>query len=307
MKKLIALLAVVAVLAAVPALAQTRLTLGYSPAHAFMPAFVAKEQGYFAKRGLDVTMRLLPLGPMVINALVSGDVQIVTLTPPVIILASEGGIEVQMVAAAVNQSKANPTTAVFARQGSNIKAPADFRGKKIATPTINAVLHVAFMKWLKNAGVDHRQVNFVEVPFPQLSDMMKSGIIDGALVVEPFMTTIQKSNSGYLVSRYVADIADSYLEAFYATTRQYAQANPKALADFREALREGVAWIAKNPDAARKTLVTYLKLPEPVAMSMPMADFVVDAKPADMQFWVDLCKEFGVTKGTVSAAQLVAR
>jgi NitT/TauT family transport system substrate-binding protein len=307
MRTLVALLAVVAGLISTPLSAQTKLTLGYSPAHAFMPAFVAKDQGFFARHGLDVTLQMLPLGPMVPNAIASGGVQIGTLTPPVILLASEGGLELQMVAGAVNQSRANPAAAVFARQGSNIKTAGDFRGKKVATPALNAVLHVTFMKWLRNNGVDYKQVNFVEVPFPQLGDAMKSGLIDAALVVEPFMTAIQRSQAGYLVSRYVADIAESYLEAFYSTTRQYAQANPKALADFRDALREAVAWISKNPDAARKTLVTYLKLPEPVAMSMPMSDYVVDMKQADMEFWVELCKEFGITRGTVTAAQVIAR
>jgi NitT/TauT family transport system substrate-binding protein len=272
-----------------------------------MPAFVAKDQGFFARHGLDVTLQMLPLGPMVPNAIASDNVQIGTLTPPVILLANEGGIELQMVASAVNQTRANPLAAVFARQGSNIRAPADFRGKKVATPALNAVLHVTFMKWLKNSGVDYRQVTFVEVPFPQLGDMLKGGVIDAALVVEPFMTAIQRSKAGYLVAPYVADIAESYLEAFYATTRQYAQANPKVLAEFRDALREGMGWIAKNPEAARKTLVTYLKLPEPVALAMPLSDYVVDMKLADMQFWVDLCKEFGITRGTVTAAQVIAR
>ena len=41
----------------VPSLAQTtKLRIGVDPpANDFLPAFVAKEQGFFAKRGLDVT------------------------------------------------------------------------------------------------------------------------------------------------------------------------------------------------------------------------------------------------------------
>ena len=56
------LLAAVAVCLAGPAAAQTKISLGYTQANAFMAAFVAKDQGFFAKRGLDVTMQIVPQG-----------------------------------------------------------------------------------------------------------------------------------------------------------------------------------------------------------------------------------------------------
>ena len=37
---------------------------------------------------------------------------------------------------------------------------------------------------------------------------------------------------------------------------------------FKQSLREAIDFIGKNEKEARKTLVTYLHLPEPVAMSV---------------------------------------
>lgn len=47
-----------------PAQAQSplKLTLGYSGANVFMAAFGAKDEGFFAKRGMDVTLQLVPIG-----------------------------------------------------------------------------------------------------------------------------------------------------------------------------------------------------------------------------------------------------
>ncbi|MCC6472663.1 MAG: ABC transporter substrate-binding protein [Burkholderiales bacterium] len=254
-----------------------------------------------------MTLQLVTVGSTLPGALASNSLQIGTLTPPVFLLANEGGVEIQIVAGATLQTKSNVTLGVAAREGSNIKAPADFRGKKVAVPGLNGVNHVMLMKWLKSAGVDPKQVTFVEGAMPQLGDMLKSGSVDAVTPVEPFLTRINQTKVGYTVAPYGAQVADSYLEAFYTMTRAFAQANPKVVADFRAAIREAVEYIAKNPAASRKSQVTYLKLPEAVAMSIPLPTFTVDVRPADVQFWVDTCRDFGITKGTAGVAQVLAK
>ncbi len=289
------------------ATAQTKLTVGYTGANAFMGAFVAKDQGFFAKRGLDVTLQLTPVGSTIPGAVASGSLQVGTLTPPVFLLANEGGVEMQIVSGATLQTKANPTAGVVAREGAAIKTAADFRGKKVGVPGLNGVQHVTFLKWLTNNKVDFKQVIFVEAAFPQMNDMLKGGQLDAALPVEPFLGRITQAKVGYLVSRYTGEVSESYLESFYVMSKSFIQANPKVAAGFRDAIREAVGWIAQNQEAARKTQLTYLKLPEAVAMSIPLPTFTVDVKPEDVQFWIDLCRDFGVTKGTATVNQVLWR
>jgi NitT/TauT family transport system substrate-binding protein len=307
MKRLTRLCVLAAMCAPGVLAAQTKLTLGYTGANAFMAAFVAKDQGFFAKRGLDVTLQLTPVGSTIPGAIASGSLQVGTLTAPVFLLANEGGVEMQIVSGATLQTKANSTAGVVAREGAAIKTAADFRGKKIGVPGLNGVQHVTFLKWLANNKVDAKQVTFVEAAFPQMSDMLKGGQIDAALPVEPFLGRITQGKVGYLVSRYTGEVSESYLESFYVMSKSFVQANPKVAADFKEAIREAVAWIAPNQEAARKTQLTYLKLPEQVAMSIPLPTFTVDVKPEEVQFWIDLCKDFGVTKGTASVSQVLWR
>lgn len=297
--------AVFTILLAPLAAAQTKITLGYTGANAFVASFVAKDQGFFAKRGLDVTMQLVPVGSTIAAAMAGGSLQVGTLTPPAFLLAVEGGIETQIVSGATFQSKANITTGVAAREGANIKTPADFRGKRVGVPGLNGVNHVTFMKWLKDRGVDPKQVTYVEAFFPQMGDLLKGGQVDAVLPVEPFLGRIVQSKVGYVVAPYAAEVSDNYLESFYIMTRDFMQKNPKAADAFKESIREAVAWIAKNEEGARKTQVTYLKLPEAIAMSIRMPTLTVDIQPKDLQFWIDLCKDFGVTKGTATVAQVL--
>ena len=297
------LLALVIATVAMPALAQTKLIVGYTPANAFMPAFVAKDKGFFAKRGLDVTLQTVPQGSTIAGAMAGGTMQVGTLTAPVYLLSVEGGIDTQIVAASTYQAKANPTIALMAREGSNIKSAADMKGKRMGVPGLNGVNHVVAMKWLENNGVPRNQVTYVETGFAQMGDLLKGSQVDLVVPVEPFITRLEQTKVGYQVT--VPTITDSYLESFYIMMRDFVQKNPKAARDFREALREAVAYIKSNEADARKTQVTYLKLPEAAAASIKLPTFAVDVKSEDVDFWVKLLKDFGVTKGTATAQQVV--
>jgi len=285
------------------AAAQTKLIVGYTPANAFMPAFVAKDKGFFAKRGLDVTLQTVPQGSTIAAAMAGGTMQVGTLTAPVYLLSVEGGIDTQIVAASTYQVKSNPTISVMAREGSNIRNAAQMKGKRMGVPGLNGVNHVVAMKWLENNGVPRNQVTYVETGFAQMGDLLKGSQVDLVVPVEPFITRLEQTKVGYQVA--VPTITDSYLESFYIMMRDFVQKNPKAARDFREALREAVAYIKSNEAEARQTQVTYLKLPEAAAASIKLPTFAVDVKREDVDFWVKLLKDFGVTKGSATAQQVV--
>ena len=297
------IIAAALICSAAPAVAQTKIVLGYTPANAFMPAFVAKDKGFFAKRGLDVTLQTVPQGSTIAGAMAGGTLQVGTLTAPAYLLSVEGGIDTQIVAASTYQAKGNPTIGLMAREGSNIKGAADMKGKRMGVPGLNGVNHIVAMKWLENNGVPRNQVTYVETGFAQMGDLLKGGQVDLVVPVEPFITRIQQTKVGYQVV--VPTITESYLESFYIMMREFVQKNPKAARDFREALREAVAYIKSNEADARKTQITYLKLPEGAAASIKLPTFAVDVKSEDVDFWVKLLKDFGITKGTATAQQVV--
>lgn len=301
---LVAGLAAIMWCTATAAAAQTKIALGYTGANAFVPAFVAKEQGFFAKQGLDVSLQLIPVGSTMPGALVSGSLNVATLTAPVLLLAKEGGLDLGIVSAASFQSRQRTTAGAVARPGLVLKTAADFRGRKVGVPGLNSVQHLLFMKWLDNNGVKPSQVTYIEAAFPQMGDMLKSGVLDAALIVEPFLGRVQQSGSGTLAVSYGPQVSERYLEAFYVMDKSFVEKNPKAPAAFKAAIAQAVAWTQANDAEARKTMVKYLKLPEAVAESMPMPEFSADFSDADVTSWVDMARQFGLIKSAMSAASL---
>jgi len=299
-------LAVFAGLAA-GAAAQTKIAIGYTGANAFVPAFVAKDKGFFAKNGLEVTLQRVPVGSTIPGALMANSFQVGTLTAPAFLAANENGIEMTIIAGASLQSKANPTAGVVAKIDSGIKGPKDFVGKKVGSPGINGSTDLLFKKWLKNNNVDWRSVTYIDTPFPQMGDMIKAGQIDAAMPVEPFVGRIVNTKVGTLVAHFPTEVVDNYLESFYAASKKWADANPEAIKGFRAALTEAVAFVKASPDEAKKTQITYLGLPEAVVAALPLATYTVEVKPEQVSFWVEISREFGLLKAPTNVDALIAK
>lgn len=300
------LMALCAIMMASQAYASTKIVLGYTGANAFIPAFVAKEKGFFEKQGLDVTLRLAPVGgSAVAGAMVGGSLQVGTLTPPTLFVAQESGIDLRIVAGASFQDKNNITAGVVARNGSNIKTAADFVGKRVGVPGINALQHISFVKWLKDRGVDSKRVRFVEAFFPQMPDLLRAGQIDAALPVEPFLGQIIDTHAGYLVAPYTAEISPRFVESFYTMTEDFIAQNPTAPAHFKAAIGEAMAWMKNNEAEARRMQVKYLKFPEKLAMTIPLPTLGLGVTAQDLQFWGDICKEVGLIKTIIDPEKIL--
>jgi NitT/TauT family transport system substrate-binding protein len=288
--------------------AETKITVSYGPGYPWIPAFVAKDQGIFAKHGLDVNLQFIAIGSNQPAALIAGTSQVAGVNPTIVIFADEGGSDIQIVAGANRQSKNASSGGALVRTGLEIKTPADFRGKKVAVPGLQSVIHVAFMKWLKTKGVNPADVTFIEVPINQMNDALRNGQVDAALPAAPFTDQILKSQTAYQAADYMSDLADPFtVYSVWAMRREYIAAHPAVAPAFRRSIAEAIDWIGKNEEAARRTQITYFKLPEQVALTVKLGEFTAEATAAQMQWWIDTCKELGLTKGTITVADILAK
>ncbi len=283
--------------------------LGYTAVTDFASAFVAAEQGYFAKRKLDVELKFIPLNSTIPAALQSDSLQVGGPTPSVFLQAVDGGLDLVVLAGAGVTSQSITGFGVVARSGSNIKTPQDFVGKKVGVPGLGAFLQVTFRAWLKANGVDYRRVNFVEAPFPQHGDLLRGGSIDAVVTADPFMARITDSGAGYVASYYSTFLPEGNPTIVYAATRAWAQANAGAAKAFREAIVEGAGFVKdpKNDAAVRAAIGKFIKLPPEVlakAQISPPGPIVTDKQLA---YWVGLMKDQDMLKGSPNLASLIVK
>jgi NitT/TauT family transport system substrate-binding protein len=305
---LIVLAAAMALLASGAAQAQTKIQIGCTATTDCASAMVAVDEGIFKKHGLDAEMLLIGINSNVPAAVLSNSIQIGGPTSTVFLQSVDGGLDLVAVAGASIMGKtSNDTIAAFVRKDVVIKEPRDFVGKKVGAPGLGAFLHVLFRKWLVEKGVDPKSVNFVEVTFPTMNDVLKSGSVDAVLTAEPFVTRMTAAGTGYVGARYGAELARIEPIIFYAASREWADKNPDAITKFRAAIAEAAVIVNSDRDKASAAVAKFTKQPlELVKMNPPNYSEPV-LKADQLAWWIDVMTQQNMLQSKLDLNKLILK
>ena len=300
-------MAVALAVASAPAAAQTKLTVGYTAVSEFLPLFVAKERGLFAKRGLDVTPQQLAYSSVMPAALQSGSVQIAGAASPVLLLANDNGMKLVGVAGTSVHQRESKAIGLVVKTNGPIKTPADFVGKKVGVPGLNAALHILTRKWLDDRGVDTKRVTFVEAPFPQMGDLLRGGSIDAAITADPFLGRIVQSGLGAMLFPVAADLPAGFSNMLYMTTDAWEAKNGEIVKNFRQALQEAIVYAQAHPEEARADMGKYIKLPPQVLAALAVPSFDASLKASQLTFWADTMTQQQMLRAVPKLDTMVAK
>ena len=294
---------------AIPALrtarAATPITLGYTATLGFMGAFIAKDRGFFTQQGLDVNLVLIALNSNIPAAIMGGSVQIGGPTPTVMIQADDGGLDLVVVSGCSGVDTTGKKDGLFARKGSGIAGPKDCVGKKLGVPGLNAYFHVLMRKWLADAGVDWNRVTFIETPFTQSADILRSGAVDAVATGEPFSTRIVNEGIGTLVVTPGEIVPAGTSSIWFAAGRDWAAANRPAVDGFRRAIVQAVQFLADDPQGARESAGKFIKLPADILSTISLPVLQTQIGPKEIAFWIDLMAQQGMITDKPDPAKLV--
>lgn len=232
------------------------------------------DSGMFARNGLNVTTVLFPAPAPGINALASGAVQF-TYAPitPVLNAVGNGGVDLKIVAPGHGFSKADVARAkkdakfaekldnsgVCVSPTSGITNFKGLEGKTVSVPARNAQGEITIANLIKKAGGDPKKVNWVTLTFPETVAAVKSGKVQAAYVIEPFLTQCTVEGLKNLGSPGILFLDESVISV-WATTGPYAAANPAVVKAFQKSIAEANAFSMKSRANAQKAQVAATKL-----------------------------------------------
>ncbi|HSI61194.1 MAG TPA: ABC transporter substrate-binding protein [Ideonella sp.] len=286
---------------------RTAITVGYTANADFGAAFIAKERGYFEQRGLDVKLQLIALSSTIPAALVSESMEIGGTTPPLVMQAVQGGLDLVCLASGATYSAALKQFQVMARTGAGIRGPQDLVGRKVAVPGFNATLHLLVRRWLARNGVDWKQVSFVEVPLMQSPTVLAGGTVDAMATIEPFVTRIVQAGSGTPMAGFVESSPDGAATVLWAATRKWATSHGAQVAAFRQSLAEAVAFANSNRAAALEDIAKYFKLPPEARAAVPFPVLQSGIEDRHLRFWVDTMRDQGMLTAQPVVSSLLLR
>lgn len=254
----IATVAAIALMVAVPtasaatatkAAATTNVTLqlNYVPNAAFAPYFAAVKQGYFAKQGLNVTIRSGTGSGTALETLGAGKATFAIADSSAMINADQGGGKFTMVMMLADGGVLN----VFTKKSSNITTMKDLVGKTIGAAPDDAgrLLMPAVAK--KN-GFNVNQIKYVNVPPETKYALLGAGKIDAVFDIAQNAPLIYTALGGKQNTRQLSFSGagvNPYSQGIVAPASTVAS-NPQLIQKFTYAVRQGWQYAILHPTEA---------------------------------------------------------
>lgn len=164
-----------------------------------------------------------------------------------------------------------PAEEMTVRKAANIKTPADFKGKKVATP-FGSTSHFRLLGFLKTNGLSERDVTVLDLRGDALLAAWTRGDIDGGYIWSPIKSKLL-ANGGEVYKTYDKLEAAGYVITDMIVSRKTLNAEyPEVVAALLAAYGKALAMYAAKPDETAALVGKYAGVSTEVAKA-DMADY----------------------------------
>lgn len=242
-------------------------------------------EGWFEKAtGAKVEWYPFNAGPSAIEALLAGSIDVTYVGPNPVLngYTRTKGADIRVLAGA-----ARGGASLVVQKDSGLKVPADFRGKKIASPQLGGTQDVAARAWLKAGGLNITanggDAFVVPTQNPDQLDLFKRKQLDAAWTVEPWVSRLElEADAVQLIEQ------KEVLTTLIATSTKTLSTKGELVKKFLSAHEALTAKITAEPDWAKPLLSSALQKATTKPIPAPLLDrawprlvFTTTVKPED--------------------------
>jgi NitT/TauT family transport system substrate-binding protein len=302
-------LTIAAALLAMPAAhAQTKLKVGILPISESLGAVVADQKGFFKEEGLDVELTKFNSGAAAVPVLQSGRLDIAFSNTVSTLQAIEQGIDLMILApaAVVRKDPPDTATALVTRKGdfSSIK---QLEGKRIAINVVNSTAWLHVVALLERHGIDRSKVRFVEIPFPQMNDMLINNQVDAIGQVDPFRTVLMTDGKADILGWAYNETAPGTDLTQYVALRPWLEKNRDVAIRFARAVRKGAAYINSHEAEARDINVAYTGLNPALKDKVVLSQLGTEVNVDGLKHTMKMMEKYGLLKSPVDVSDRVLK
>ncbi|HEX9455294.1 MAG TPA: ABC transporter substrate-binding protein [Candidatus Binatia bacterium] len=224
--------------------------------------FVARDQGFFRKQGLDVELVYVSSAPVALASIAHGDSQINTgSTSGAILGAMAGGLDLVFIAGLVNKLTGTIVSSP------EIKTPADLKGKTIRVTSIGGgnwvFTMLALEHWKLDPKRDNISIRVIGSDAVRAQSIMTGTIDATQLSTYSYATALKRQ--GYRVLADLPDLGIPYQGTTVFARRSFVNQYPETVEKILTALVEAIAFIQDpaNKAAVMRSLAKGLRMSKP--------------------------------------------
>jgi NitT/TauT family transport system substrate-binding protein len=226
-----------------------KITFGYSTIGAMAAgSWMAKEVGAFEKYGIQAEMIYIASGPVVVQALVGGDLHAGLAATNSVVAAVLQGASLVSVMSTANR----PYHRLWVQP--EITRLEDLRGKTLGVTRFGAVTDNLTRMLLQKHGLDKA------VSIRQMGGTMEVGAAFQHRQIAGAVTSTLRVDVPVRMLVDLSEMGIQYSMDVIAVSRDYLRRNPETVESMVRAYTEGVAAIHKQKERALKTIAQYARL-----------------------------------------------
>ena len=246
-----------ALVSAAPTFAQTQVRVGVIPVLGVAPIFVVDKEGWAKEAGFDFKFTTFESGPVMIQALASGTLDVYVAGVAPLGVARSKGIDIRVVTSTAVEEM---TVAAGAKLAPSFKpgvAPAqalkDFRaanGKpaRLATQPPGSVPHTTLVHWLTQViKADKADYEIVPMGIDATQQALLTGAVDGATIREPTDTIVQQRDSRIKIVALGGEMFPNQPGTVVALSGAFLSKNPAGVQKLVDALVKADKLIKAEP------------------------------------------------------------
>ncbi len=184
--------------------------------------------------------------PTVAESLKSGRLQASFIIAPLAMKLREQGVPIKIVYLGHRDG-----STVMVAKSSQAKSLRDLRGKTFAIPSKYSNQNLVIHKLMQDQGVAPGEINFVQLPPPDMPGALASGAIDAYFVGEPFAAKAELSGTGRVLY-YAKDIWPHFISCVLVVSEKLIDTKPDLVRDLVRGIAQSGEWAENHRlDAAR--------------------------------------------------------
>ena len=285
-----------------------KLTVGVIPIADVAPLYLGIKKGFFKEQNLTITPKLAEGGAAITPAVLSGDFQIGFSNNVSLLIAASKGLPVQVISEGVlgGKDKSEAWADLLVLKNGPIKNGKDLEGKTIAVNTLKNICEVTIKASLEKEGVDVNKLKWLEVPFPDMNAALDAKRVDGACVVEPFVSQ-GKAGKARGIDPFYVNTAPDLSVATYFTSKQYAEQNPEIVDRFVTAINKSLDYAQSHPDETRAVLTEYTQIPAAAAKTIKLPIWRSELQTDTIELLSELSEKYGLIEKQPDLNTLIRR
>jgi NitT/TauT family transport system substrate-binding protein len=272
-------------------LAQTKLTFAYSSLGPMATGvWMAKDSGAFDKYGIQADLIFISSGPVVVQALIGGDLQGGSGATNAVINAILNGAPIIGVAATANR----PYHRLFVQP--EINRLEDLKGKTLGVTRFGSITDNLTRILLRKSGLEGA-VNVRQMGGTiEVSAAFQNRVIAGAVTSD---LRVSPPSQAKILTRLI-DLGIPYSMNMIAVSREYLRRNPETVERMVRAYADGVAFMNRQKEQAVKIIAKYSRLTDPKMIedhyndSVTYLDRVPKAEPEAVQTILEFMGKKGI-------------